>query len=57
MERVLRDETQRCIFEKNAKKIAAEEWNYPAQARRLKDFYERLLVMGRRPPPERRLRG
>lgn len=57
MERVLRDEAQRSIFEKNAKKIAAEEWNYPAQARYLKDFYERLLVMGKRPPPERGLRG
>lgn len=57
MERVLRDEKQRNIFEKNAKKIAAEEWNYTAQARHLKDFYERLLVMGKRPPPERGLRG
>lgn len=57
MERVLKDEGQRNTFEKNAQKIAAEEWNYSAQARRLKDFYERLLVMGRRPPPERNLRG
>jgi hypothetical protein len=57
MEHVLRDESQRSIFEKNAQKIAAEEWNYSAQAKRLKDFYERLLVMGKRLPPERGLRG
>jgi glycosyltransferase involved in cell wall biosynthesis len=57
MERVLKDEGQRNTFEKNAQKIAAEEWNYSAQARRLKEFYERLLALGKRPPPERSLRG
>jgi len=57
MERVLRDGEQRKRFEANAQRIAAEEWNYAAQARQLKDFYERLLVMGRRPPVERGLRG
>jgi glycosyltransferase involved in cell wall biosynthesis len=56
MERILRNDEQRIRFEKNAKKIAAEEWNYGAQARKLKEFYERLLVLGRRPPPERCLR-
>jgi glycosyltransferase involved in cell wall biosynthesis len=57
IERILREEEQRKSFEGNAKKIAAEEWNYAAQARQLKDFYERLLVLGKRPPPERGLRG
>jgi glycosyltransferase involved in cell wall biosynthesis len=48
MERVLRDEKQRRAFETNAKKIAAEEWNYTAQARKLISFYERLLVLDKR---------
>ncbi len=34
MERILRNDEQRMrFFEANAKKIAAEEWNYTAQAR------------------------
>jgi hypothetical protein len=53
----LRDETQRRAFETSAKKIAAEEWNYSAQARKLKGFYERLLVLGKRPPQEGGMRG
>ena len=57
MESILRNDEQRTSFEKNAKKIAAEEWNYTAQARKLKEFYEKLLVLGKRPPPERGLRG
>jgi glycosyltransferase involved in cell wall biosynthesis len=57
MERVLKDEVLKGVFEKNAKKIAADDWNYSAQAKRLKDFYERLLAMGKRLPPERGLRG
>ena len=57
MESLLRNDEQRTSFEKNAKKIAAEEWNYTAQARKLKGFYEKLLVLGKRPPPERGLRG
>jgi glycosyltransferase involved in cell wall biosynthesis len=57
MERVLVDEMLKSAFEKSAQKIAAEEWNYSAQARCLKDFYVRLLAMGKRLPPERGLRG
>jgi glycosyltransferase involved in cell wall biosynthesis len=57
MERILRDEKQRRAFETSAKKIAAEEWNYSAQARKLKGFYERLLVLGKRPPQEGGMRG
>ncbi len=57
MERILRNDEQRMRFEANAKKIAAEEWNYTAQARKLKEFYEKLLVLGKRPPPERSLKG
>ncbi len=57
MESILRNDEQRTSFEKNAKKIAAEEWNYTAQARKLKEFYEKLLVLGKRSPPERGLRG
>lgn len=57
MERVLRDEKQRSVFEMNAQKIAADEWSYITQARNLKNFYEKLLVMGKRQLPERGLRG
>lgn len=57
MERILRNDEQRMRFEMNAKKIAAEEWNYTAQARKLKEFYQKLLVLGKRPPPERSLKG
>jgi glycosyltransferase involved in cell wall biosynthesis len=57
MERVVRDENQRRAFEVNAKRIAAEEWNYTAQARKLKGFYESLLVLGKRPPQEGGMRG
>ena len=57
MERVVRDENQRRAFEVNAKRIAAEEWNYAAQARKLKGFYESLLVLGKRPPQEGGMRG
>lgn len=57
MERVLRNEEQRKNFEANARRIATQEWNYHAQARQLKSFYQRLLGLGRRPPPERGLRG
>jgi hypothetical protein len=57
MERVVRDENQRRAFEVNAKRIAAEEWNYAAQASKLKGFYESLLVLGKRPPQEGGMRG
>jgi len=57
MEHILKNDEQRISFEENAKKIAAEEWNYTAQARKLKEFYERLLALGKRPPQERGLRG
>jgi len=55
MELILKDEQKRIGFEENAKKVAAEEWNYTAQARKLTEFYERLLVLGKRPFPERNL--
>jgi len=55
MELILKDEQKRISFEENAKKVAAEEWNYTAQARKLTEFYERLLVLGKRPFPERNL--
>jgi glycosyltransferase involved in cell wall biosynthesis len=57
MERILVDEKQRKSFETNAKKIAVEKWNYAAQARKLKDFYERLLVLGKRSQQEGGMRG
>jgi len=56
MEHILKNDEQRISFEENAKKIATEEWNYTAQARKLKEFYERLLALGKRPPQERGLR-
>jgi glycosyltransferase involved in cell wall biosynthesis len=56
MEHILKNDEQRISFGENAKKIAAEEWNYTAQARKLKEFYERLLALGKRPPQERGLR-
>lgn len=57
MENILKNDDQRISFEENAKKIAAEEWNYTAQAKKLKEFYERLLALGKRPLQERGLKG
>jgi len=56
IEHILKDDERRMRFEMNAKKIAAEEWNYGAQAKKLKEFYEKLCTLGKRPPPEGGLR-
>jgi glycosyltransferase involved in cell wall biosynthesis len=48
MEKILSDEGLRKSFESNARKVAAEEWNYDIQAKKLGEFYERLIDLGKR---------
>jgi len=48
METLLWDEGMRKTFGANAARIAREKWDYRAQAGQLKDFYERLMLMGKR---------
>jgi glycosyltransferase involved in cell wall biosynthesis len=48
MERLLTDGALRTRLGEAARRKALEKWDYKAQARRLVEFYERLLAMGRR---------
>ncbi len=48
IEALLQDEDKRKIFGANAARKAREKWDYRSQARQLKDFYERLMLMGKR---------
>jgi glycosyltransferase involved in cell wall biosynthesis len=48
MEQVLADETLRARLGAAARNKALEKWDYAVQAKRLIEFYERLLTMGRR---------
>jgi hypothetical protein len=45
---LLQDEDRRKTFGANAARIAREKWDYRAQAGQLKDFYEKLMRMGKR---------
>ncbi|OPY78526.1 MAG: Spore coat protein SA [Syntrophorhabdus sp. PtaU1.Bin058] len=48
MEALLQDEGMRKTFGANAAKTAKEKWDYRAQAGQLRNFYERLMRMGKR---------
>ncbi|HEX2965200.1 MAG TPA: glycosyltransferase family 4 protein [Syntrophorhabdaceae bacterium] len=48
MELMLTDDAKRQTFGENARKKAAEHWNYASQARQMKAFYEHLLRLGKR---------
>lgn len=48
IEALLQDDDRRKTFGINAAKKAREKWDYRVQARQLKDFYERLMLMGKR---------
>jgi len=48
MEKLLTDGALRARFGEAARRKAQEQWDYKAQARKLMEFYERLLAMGRR---------
>ena len=48
MEQVLCDGSLRERLGAAARRIALEEWDYRIQARRLMEFYERLMALGRR---------
>jgi glycosyltransferase involved in cell wall biosynthesis len=48
MARVLSDEGLRARLGEAARKIAVEEWNYETQAKKLINFYEKILAMGKR---------
>lgn len=48
IEALLQDEGARKTFGANAARKAREKWDYRAQARQLKDFYEKLMLMGKR---------
>jgi glycosyltransferase involved in cell wall biosynthesis len=45
MAAILTDEQKRIVFGANAKKAALEKWNYDRQAKKMADFYRKLLVM------------
>jgi glycosyltransferase involved in cell wall biosynthesis len=48
MEATLFDEQKRKTFGINAKQTAIDKWNYSIQAQKMKEFYERLLQLGKR---------
>jgi glycosyltransferase involved in cell wall biosynthesis len=48
MEAILFDEQKRKTFGINAKQTAINKWNYSIQAQKMKEFYERLLQLGKR---------
>jgi glycosyltransferase involved in cell wall biosynthesis len=48
MEAILFDEQKRKAFGINAKQTAIDKWNYSIQAQKMKEFYERLLQLGKR---------
>jgi glycosyltransferase involved in cell wall biosynthesis len=48
MEQVLTDDALRATLGEAARRTAVEEWDYRSQARRLVEFYEKLLHMGKR---------
>jgi glycosyltransferase involved in cell wall biosynthesis len=48
MEAILFDEQKRKTFGINAKQTAIDKWNYSIQAQKMKEFYERLLQLGKR---------
>lgn len=48
MEALLQDEGMRKTFGANAAKTARAKWDYRVQAGQLRDFYERLMRMGKR---------
>ncbi|MCX5802865.1 MAG: glycosyltransferase family 4 protein [Proteobacteria bacterium] len=45
---ILLDEGKRMTFGTNAKQTAIEKWSYTTQAQKMKEFYERLLEIGKR---------
>ncbi len=48
MEQVLTDDALRTALGDAARRCAVEEWDYRSQARRMVEFYEKLLRMGKR---------
>ncbi len=48
MQSILADDAKRKAFGENARKKAIEQWNYQAQAKQMKAFYEHLLRLGKR---------
>jgi glycosyltransferase involved in cell wall biosynthesis len=48
MEAILFDEQKRKTSGINAKQTAIDKWNYSIQAQKMKEFYERLLEIGKR---------
>ena len=48
MEEVLTDDRLRRSLGAQARKTAVEEWDYSLQAKRLLEFYERIMALGRR---------
>ncbi len=49
MEQVLTDDRLKGRLGAQARKTALEEWDYGLQAKRLLEFYEKIMAMGRRP--------
>ncbi len=45
IEAIINDEQKRIAFGENAKKRAVEEWNYRTQAKKVAEFYQKLLVL------------
>jgi glycosyltransferase involved in cell wall biosynthesis len=48
MENLITDDMKRKQFGNHAKATAIEKWNYQVQAKQMKNFYERLLRLGKR---------
>jgi glycosyltransferase involved in cell wall biosynthesis len=48
MEALITDDAKRKQFGENAKELAGEKWNYQVQAKKMKNFYEELLRLGKR---------
>lgn len=48
MENLITDDVKRKQFGDHAKATAVEKWNYRAQAKQMKNFYEHLLRLGKR---------
>ncbi|MBA4418038.1 MAG: hypothetical protein C0392_09035 [Syntrophus sp. (in: bacteria)] len=48
IEAILTNSERKSAFEKHARQTAVEKWSYESQADRMREFYEKLLRMGRR---------
>ena len=48
MEEVLTDDRLKERLGAQARKTAVEEWDYSLQAKKLLEFYERIMALGRR---------